>query len=200
MKEWVMQYLGALGAGGILAGAVIEALGVPFPGGLMVVLAGFLVDQGRLNFYLALLAAVAGFNLGALAAYLIGRQVGEPFFKRYGRYLRITPQKFDRAQSWMTRSAAAFIIVGRFVPMISNLTPYMAGVSKLSPARFLFYNSIFALTWASFNLAVGIIFGQNWETFSRFTRTWLPLGAALLLLLYLVYLYRRRQTKTPGEI
>ncbi|OAT85542.1 hypothetical protein A6M21_05930 [Desulfotomaculum copahuensis] len=195
-----MHYLGALGAGGILAGTIIEAMGIPFPGGVMVIIAGFLVDQDRLNFYHVLLAAVGGFDLGALIAYLIGRRVGEPFFQRYGNYLHITPQKFERAQSWLTRSAAAFIIVGRFVPMISNLTPYMAGVSKLSPARFLFYNSIFAVIWASFNLAVGIVFGQNWERISRLTRSWLPLGAAVLLLLYLVYLYLRHQKKTAGKI
>jgi len=193
-----MQYLGALGAGGILLGAFIEAMGIPFPGGLMVVLAGFLVNQDRLNFYHALLAATLGFNLGATSAYFIGRFVGEPFFKRYGHYLRLTPQRFARAQSWLARSAAAFIIVGRFVPMISNLTPYMAGVSRLSPVKFLIYNTIFAFTWSSFNLAVGIFFGYNWPAVLRFTGTKLPVIMLILLGLYLAFVFWRRQAGTPG--
>lgn len=129
VKDWVMHYLGTLGAGGLLLGAIVEALGIPFPGELMIVLAGFLVNQGRLDFYGVLVAAVLGFNLGATVAYFIGRYVGEPFFVRYGRYLRVTPKRFEKAQTWLSRSVPAFIILGRFVPMVSNLTPYIAGMS-----------------------------------------------------------------------
>lgn len=199
VKDWVMHYLGTLGAGGLLLGAIVEALGIPFPGGLMIVLAGFLVNQGRLDFYGVLVAAVLGFNLGATVAYFIGRYVGEPFFVRYGRYLRVTPKRFEKAQTWLSRSAPAFIILGRFVPMVSNLTPYIAGMSGLALIRFLIYNSVFAFSWASLNLGIGVFFGHNWENLLRFIQSRLPLIAGGVLALYLVFLYIRRYRRTPQE-
>ncbi|HHW42287.1 DedA family protein [Desulfofundulus thermobenzoicus] len=199
MKEWILHYLGTLGAGGVFLGLIIEALGFPFPGGLMILLSGMLVNQGKLNFLRILGAAVLGFNLGAVMAYFIGRYAGDSFILRYGRYLRVTPARFERARSWLCHSAPAFIILGRFVPMVSNLTPYMAGISGLSLIRFLVYNSIFVISWASLNLGIGILFGHHWEEISAMVQSRLPLMAAGGLVFYLVFLYLRRQRKAPQQ-
>lgn len=195
MHDTILNYLGTLGIGGLLAGAIIEALGLPFPGGIMVVIAGILVNQNRLNFYQALIAAILGFNLGAVVAYCLGKRIGEPFFLRYGKYLHVTQQKFNKAQEWMQHSAAAFIIFGRFVPMVSNLTPYMAGLSGLSFIRFFFYNSIFALIWATFNLSIGIFFGSNWRFFMEAFQNYIPFIAGSVLMLYLILIYIRQRKR-----
>ncbi|MDQ0285960.1 membrane protein DedA with SNARE-associated domain [Desulfofundulus luciae] len=193
MKDWVLHYLGTLGAGGLFLGLIIEALGIPFPGGLMTLLAGILVNQGRLDFYHILTAAVLGFNVGATAAYLIGRYVGEPFLLRYGKYLMVTAAKFNQARNWMYRSAPAFIIFGRFVPMVSNLTPYLAGISRLPFMQFLIYNSLFALSWVSFNLGIGIFFGHHWESIFSLIQSRLPLLALGVLVAYLIYLFLKQK-------
>ncbi|MGB9802197.1 DedA family protein [Desulfofundulus sp.] len=193
MKEWVLNYLGTLGAWGLFLGLVIEALGIPFPGGLMTLLAGILVNQGKLDFYHILAAAVLGFNTGATAAYFIGRCVGEPFLLRYGKYLMVTPTKFNQARNWMYRSAPAFIIFGRFVPMVSNLTPYLAGISRLPFVQFLIYNFIFALSWSSFNLGIGIFFGHHWESIVPMIHSRLPLLALAVLIAYFIYLFLKQK-------
>ncbi len=192
MTEWIMDYLGVLGMGGLFLGVVIEAMGVPFPGGLMVIMAGFLVNQGRFDFFHVLFAVLLGFNIGATIAYLIGKQVGEPFLFRFGKYLRVTPRRIKRAQDWLERSSAAFIIFGRFVPMISNLTPYIAGISGLGILKFISYNFVFTLIWSLFNLGVGMFFSYNWSYLLRFMHFWLPLLAGGLLILCLLLLYLRR--------
>lgn len=194
MNEVITGLLGSLGLGGLLLGSIIEALGFPFPGAIMVVFAGILVNRGELDFVGSLVSAVAGFNVGAFAAYLLGRRVGEPFLYTMGKYLKITPEKLEKARRWMEQSSAAFIIFGRFVPMVSNLTPYMAGISRLEPGRFFLYNTIFATMWASFNLAVGIFFSRNWQTFLEYTQSRLPFLAAAGILLYIAIglILRRR--------
>ena len=192
MSEWVMGYLGALGAGGLFLGVIIEAMGIPFPGGLMVILAGFLVNQGRLNLFSALFAAVLGFNIGAIIAFFLGRHIGEPFLLRFSKYLRVTPQRIRKAQGWLEQSSGAFIIFGRFVPMISNLTPYMAGLSGLRSIRFIGYNFLFTLLWVSFNLCLGYLFGHSWIYLMRLTHSWIPVIAGGLLILSLIFLYLKR--------
>ena len=99
MREMMLHYLSTLGIVGLLFAIFIESMGVPFPGGIMVIFAGFLVGQGRLNLYYALAAAVLGFVLGSAAAFYLGRYVGEPFIKRCGKYLHISSQDFNQAQA-----------------------------------------------------------------------------------------------------
>jgi len=186
--------LAQLGLGGVFLGTIIEALGIPFPGGVMLVLAGVLISSGRLDYIGALVLAVTGFSLGATAAYFIGKKMGEPFFARFQRIFKVDPRKIEQARGWMTQSAAAFILLGRFVPMASNLTPYLAGMSRLGTARFLFYNTIFAIIWTNFNLALGYFFSRSWQAVMTYTQTHLPYiaGGALALYLVLALLIRKK--------
>jgi len=197
LLDLIVNYLSALGLGGLLAGVFIEAMGIPFPGGIMVVIAGFLVNQGRLGFSSALVIIFSGYTAGSLTAYLIGRHVGQPFFVRFGRILGIPPGRFDQARFWLDRSAPAFIIFGRFLPGLSNMTPYLAGVSGIGMIYFLFYNTVFALGWGALYLILGMFFGHNYQVISGYLNSRLPLFGLGLLCLCLFYIFVVKK-RLPG--
>lgn len=192
MLDLIAGYLSTLGLGGLLAGVFIEAMGLPFPGGVMVIITGFLVNQGRLNFSSALAATLSGYTIGSLTAYYIGRNLGRPFFVRCGKLLHVSPERFDQTRALLDRSAPAFIIFGRFLPGLSNLTPYMAGVSRIGVGYFLFYNSIFALGWGALYLLIGMFFGYNYQVIAGYLNSKLPLVGLGLLGLYVIYLYLKK--------
>jgi membrane protein DedA with SNARE-associated domain len=192
LSDFILNYLSTLGLAGLVGGVFIESMGLPFPGGIMVILTGLLVNQGRLQFSSAMMATLVGYTGGSLTAYLIGRNLGQPFFTRMGSFLHISPGRFEQAQSWLDRSAPAFIVFGRFLPGLSNLTPYMAGVSRISLLYFLFYNSIFALGWGILYLLLGMFFGHNYQVIAPYINTKLPLVGLALLASYLAYVYIRR--------
>ena len=195
MKEMILQYLATLGIAGLLIAIFIESMGVPFPGSLMVILAGFMVGQGRLNLYHVLTAAVLGFVLGSTAAFFLGRYVGEPFFKRCGKYLHISPREFNQAQAKFEHSSAVFIILGRFIPGISNVSPYLAGISHLGLGKFILYNFIFALIWGGLYLGVGIFFGNRWSLVSDRLQLGLPSIAIVLLISFLGFSMIKKKLK-----
>ncbi len=197
LLNMIVDYLGTLGAGGLLAAVFIEALGLPFPGGLMVILAGVLAGQGKIPLALVIGATVAGFTLGACTSFYLGKNVGEPIIERYSRFLHISDESFNRAQKWMEQSSAAFIVVGRFIPMVSNLTPFMAGISHLSWGKFIFYNSIFVVIWSGFHISLGLFFGRNWEHLAAEAQGKIPFVALAIVIIYLAikyhYLNRRKK-------
>lgn len=160
----------------------------------MLVLAGVLISEGRLDYISALIMAAVGFNVGATAAYSIGRVVGNPFFVKFEKIFKIDHGRLEKARAWMKHSAAAFIMLGRFIPMAGNLTPYLAGMSRLGPARFFLYNTIFALCWSFLNISVGYYFSKSWHIFMSFTGSRLPYiaGAALLVYAVAALLIRRK--------
>ncbi|MFZ5642146.1 MAG: DedA family protein [Bacillota bacterium] len=186
MMDTASDFIGQLGYWGIFLGSIIEALGVPFPGGVMMVLAGILINEGRIDFGATLFLAVIGLNSGATAAYYIGKFVGEPFLYRFERLFKVKHEKIFGARAWLEQSSSAFVLFGRFVPMAGNLTPYLAGISGLRIFRFIFYNSIFALGWSLFNIGLGYYFSQTWRSIMDFTETRLPYLAVVAIFIYLL--------------
>lgn len=197
MLDYIRSYLSSFGLAGLLLGVFIEATGIPFPGGLMVIIAGFLVNEGRIDLGSALAAVLAGYTAGSLLAYTAGRYVGLPLLRRCGRILRVSPGVLEQTQSLLFHSAPVFIVAGRFFPGLGNLTPYMAGVSRISPAVFLFYNTIFAAGWAVLYLLLGMFFGYNYHAVAgRVNHALFILGLCTLVLWaagrYFFSLWRKR--------
>lgn len=183
--EFVTDYMANYGLVGILGGLIIEALGVPFPGGVLLMLAGFLINQNRMDFYQVFGVALLGFNLGAMIAYYVGHSMGNLFFQSH--WVLSRQQGVERARRWMQINAPACIIMGRFVPMMGNVMPYLAGASRLRWYQFLFYNFIFTMVWVSFNVSVGLIFGHKWPEIASYLNDRLPVLVVGLLLVYLIF-------------
>ncbi|MGI6491174.1 MAG: DedA family protein [Pelotomaculum sp.] len=195
MSDAILSYLSSLGLFGLMGGVFIESMGVPFPGGIMVILTGFLVQQGHLEFFSALLVTFMGYTAGSVTAYYIGRYLGQPLFARLSFLLHIAPERFAQAQSLLDSSAPAFIVFGRFLPGLSNLTPYIAGVSRISLMYFLFYNTIFTLGWGVLYLLLGMFFGHNYQLIAPYINVSLPLVGLGLLLICLSYIYIRKRLR-----
>lgn len=196
LRELMLSYLTALGTGGILLSSFIEALGVPFfPGGIMVIAAGFLIAEGYMAFPVAWIATSFGFITGSLLAYILGAKLGESVFEKGGRLLGVTEGRLEQARKYLSRSAPGFIVFGRFIPGISNLTPYIAGVGGLRIGVFLALTATFAVSWSALYLSLGMIFGQGWERVTRQLQPVLLMGALLGLGIYFLITGRQKAKK-----
>ena len=78
---------------------------------------------------------------------------------------------------------------------MSNLTPYMAGVSRIGAGYFLFYNTLFTLGWGGLYLLLGMFFGHNYRLISGYLNNGLPFVGLGLLGIYLAYVYLKKYKK-----
>ena len=187
MFDRIIDMLSSLGLPGIFAGVFLEAIGLPFPGSVLVALAGFLAKQGEFSIVTAWLVALSGYLLGSLTAFLLGRYFGGAFLEQWGRYIRLTPERIDKALELLQRSAPAYIIIGRFLPTIGNITPYVAGISGISTVQFLIYDMIHALIWLTVFLGAGAALGDNWHSWVNNPRfIWVAVGGSVLILVYVL--------------
>jgi membrane protein DedA with SNARE-associated domain len=68
----------------------LESAGVPLPGETILVAAALLsATTGQINIVVVVLAAAAGAIVGDGMGYMVGRRLGLPFLRRYGRYVRL---------------------------------------------------------------------------------------------------------------
>ncbi|MET8246890.1 DedA family protein [Streptomyces sp. NPDC005202] len=180
-------------------GAVVfvEDFGIPAPGETIVIAAGVYAGAGRLNIVavavIAFAAAVAGDNIG----YLIGRTGGRAFVHRWGRYVFLTPKRFQAAERFFTRHGGKIVTVARFIEGLRQANGIIAGTAGMPWHRFLVFNSLGAALWVGLWVTVAYVAGEHiTAVYDEITRYQIHVLVALgvLLLVFLVrHLVRRRR-------
>lgn len=109
---------------------LIEELGVPspIPGDLMMLLAGVEVAQHRQHLWVVLLVMEVATIAGASGLFGFGHRVGRPFVVRYGRFIHLTPERFNRVETTVRRHGARSVVAGRLIPGLRIITPLAVGV------------------------------------------------------------------------
>src|SRR5438270_8614955 len=87
----------------VFLGVLLESTGVPLPGETILIASGALVQQGHLDLGDVIVFGILGAIVGDQIGYWVGREGGRPFVLRWGRYLRITPERLRRAEIFFGR-------------------------------------------------------------------------------------------------
>ncbi|MEV7386549.1 DedA family protein [Streptomyces sp. NPDC091215] len=179
-------------------GAVVllEDFGVPAPGETILIAAGIYAGAGQLNIAavaaIAFTAAVVGDNIG----YLIGHTGGRAFVHRWGRYVFITPERFQKAEEFFTRHGGKIVVVARFVEGLRQVNGIIAGTSGMHWRRFLVFNAIGAALWVGLWASLAYVAGTHitaiYDEISRYQLYALIALAALVAALVLRHVWRRR--------
>jgi len=132
----------------------------PFlPGDSLLFAAGAFAAIGSLNPLVLFIVLAAAAILGDTANYWIGHFVGpRVFHKEKSRFFR--REYLDRTHEFYEKYGAETIIIARFVPIIRTFAPFVAGIGRMSYARFLSYNVIGGLLWVALFVFGGYFFGN----------------------------------------
>jgi membrane protein DedA with SNARE-associated domain len=178
----------------------------PLPGDLIILLAGYRIQQGQMNLILTLLLLEAASIVGGSLQYWLGARGGRLMLLRYGRLLRITPARLDRVEEWVTLHGIVAILIGRLVPVIRGFSCLAAGAFGMPYRTFLPALAIGALIYNATLLALGMWLGPR--AVAALAGLHLPIRAVLTILLFvgvtalLVELARRaaRQHQEPEDM
>ena len=122
----LLEQYGYLGVAGML---FLEDFGVPVPGEIMLIAAAVFAGAGQMNiavvFLVAVLAAVIGDNIG----FVVGHFGGRPLAERFGRYIFLTPQRLDRAETFFNRHGGKVVAVARFIDGLRQINGLLAGIA-----------------------------------------------------------------------
>ena len=127
---------------GLLAAFVIlliEEAGVPVPvpGDFLMLLLGIQARNGVVPLWQVIAAMELATVLGSTALYYLARFGGRELVYRYGRFIRLTPERLDKAEHWLLKHGTRAVFLGRLVPGLRIVTAVACGVF-LVPARIFF--------------------------------------------------------------
>ena len=132
----------------------------PFlPGDSLLFVAGALAALGGLDVHILVALLVAAAILGNTTNYAIGRWLGRRYFDEGGsRWVK--REHLDRTHAFYERYGGAAVVVSRFLPIIRTYVPFVAGLARMSSARFTAYNVAGAVLWVASLAYAGYFFGN----------------------------------------
>jgi membrane protein DedA with SNARE-associated domain len=194
LLEWLMQgihvVITTLGYAGVALLMAVESANIPLPSEFIMPYAGFLVQQGRLNFHLAALAGAVGCVLGSVPSYWLGYYGGRRFLCKYGKWLLLSEHDLDEAERWTSRYGDLAFFICRMLPVVRTFISLPAGILKAHFWPFVAYTFLGSLIWSYGLVWVGVQFGEHLEMFRDIWHRFDAAIIAVLLFLGAWYVYR----------
>jgi len=159
--DWILDFARDHAYAGLFLVALVDALGVPFTGRLLLIGAGALAAARGLNLGGLTLAATLGALVGDHAWYLAGRYGGDRLLDVYCHLSRRRNRCVVRARDLIRRFGGLAFVIGRFVAGVKMLAAPVAPAAGIGYARFLVYDTGGALVWAGSFLLLGYLLGAH---------------------------------------
>ena len=169
------QFVAEYGYFAIFVLVALESAGVPMPGETALVSGAVLAGRGDLHIGLVIACAATAAILGDNAGYWVGREFGFPLIYKYGSYIRIDEGRLKVAQYLFQRHGGKIVFFGRFIAVLRAFAAFLAGVNHLAWPRFLFFNALGGVVWATIFGLGGYFLGHAFEHYAR------PVGIAALI-------------------
>lgn len=159
--DWILHVVQGWGYSGIFILMALESTVLPVPSELVLVPAGYLAYQGKMNFLLIVTASTVGSLFGASINYAFALWVGRPFLERWGKYFFVRPPLLHRTDAFFVKHGAVSTFTGRLIPGIRHLISLPAGLTRMNFGKFAFYTSLGAGIWSLILTAMGYLIGGN---------------------------------------
>ncbi len=133
---------------------------MPFlPGDSLLFVVGAMCGVGLMSYPLSVGLLLAAAVLGNQSNYAIGSYFGPRVFKWEDSRL-FNKQAFNRAHDFYERYGGITIVAARFMPFLRTFAPFVAGVAKMSRAKFTFFDVTGGALWVVGIITVGYFFGN----------------------------------------
>ncbi len=132
----------------------------PFlPGDSLLFAVGALAALKAFNIPGLFVTLAAAAIIGDTVNYAIGNFFGEKIIL-HGGYRFFKKEHIDRTHLFFEKYGGKTIILARFVPIVRTFAPFVAGIGKMSYAKFIVYNITGALLWVALFMTAGYFFGN----------------------------------------
>lgn len=192
MHEWIgaiLRLVEQMGYWGIMIGLMIEVI----PSEIVLSYGGYLVSQGRVSFFGAVLFGTIGGVAAQLFIYWIGKYGGRPFLERYGKYLLIKKKHIDVAETWFERYGSGVIFTARFIPVVRHAISIPAGIAHMPLGTFALLTTLAVVPWSVLFVWLGMTLGDRWEAIDEIAGPYVRPAMFLAIALLGVYLLALRR-------
>ena len=174
----IIQTVGYIGLFAIVFAESGLFFGFFLPGDSLLLTAGLLASQGKLDLAMLLIILPIAAILGDSVGYWFGKKTGPRIFSRDDSLL-FRRKNLLAAQTFYERHGGKTIVLARFMPFIRTFAPIVAGAAEMRYTRFLLFNVVGGLLWGIGVTSAGYYLGQSIPDIDRY---FLAVVAAVIVL------------------
>ncbi|MBL06387.1 MAG: hypothetical protein CL773_00770 [Chloroflexi bacterium] len=184
--QWVINAFEWLGYPGIFFFMVIEPTVLPFPGEIILTLAGWLLVDSVIELIFVTTLASTGTLLGCSLEYYLSKKFGYSLIEKFGKYILVSKNEIKSSEKYFLKYGSLFVIITRFVPLFPKpITSIIAGIYKMN-----FYKYSIITFTASFPsnflyIYLGNKLGENYKKISEYID---PFKVPFLILIFFIVL------------
>jgi membrane protein DedA with SNARE-associated domain len=138
----------------------VESAGIPLPGETALITAAVLAAGGRFNIVEVIAVAAAGAIVGDSTGYWIARKGGRAALGRIPIARDALPKLLPKGERFFERHGPKTVVIGRFVAGLRVTVAWLAGISHMPWGRFVVYNAIGGILWATTIGLIAYYFGN----------------------------------------
>jgi len=181
MLEFLLDFLKDIGIYGLLLSLAIEASSLPFPGTIVVLTYGYVMDASALELFGVALLAGTVYTAASYIPYFIGYKL-EGKMKKF-----IQPEKLEKSERWFNRCGEWTIALSR--PLgLGNYISYFSGISEVKPVRFGAITFIGMTPWIYVMLILGGMGNiESMKNLFSSIQQYAIIGIAIIAIAYFVF-------------
>ena len=185
METFLIKY----GYLAVMLGTFIEGEAALLTGSLM-------ANQGYLNFWFVVVAAIIGSQLTDWLYFILGRTKGTQFITKRP----VLQQKATRIYSFVEKYPTTILLLYRYMYGFRTIIPLVIGLSKISKTRFWLIGLLGTLSWAIVFASIGFWLGKAAEPYFNLIGEykWHLIAGLIAVILTFVLISKLRQKNKPA--
>jgi membrane protein DedA with SNARE-associated domain len=182
--DTILHYIELYGYIIIFLSLFLGIVGIPAPEESLLFLVGVLIVQNKLSFGFAMSCSILGALIGMMAAYVCGKFIGYPFIRKYGKYVGITNERWEKVKDKYTKNVHKAILLGFYMPGLRQISPYFAGITNIPFRKFFLFSLLGTVLWTVPFIVAGYYAGKVFNI----NPTYVPYLGFVFLIIFLLYL------------
>jgi membrane protein DedA with SNARE-associated domain len=195
----ITQLVHEYGIALVFIAVALQATGFPVPGTSVLIAASLYAASAHgLPIVWVIVAGALGALAGTSAGFALGRRGGEDLLVRVGRRLRQSPERVQLLRREFAAHGGSWLLVGRFISGLRNVTGLLAGASGMPAARFVALSAVAANVWATVNALEYYFFGRALAAADTWVQVVIVCAGLAWLVFSLGVLRRRALSRLEG--
>jgi membrane protein DedA with SNARE-associated domain len=167
-------------------------VGLPVPDETLMAYIGFLISQGKLNYFYTIMVAFMGTSCGITIGYILVKTLGNPFIKKYAAKMHVNPDDIQNAENFYNRYGKFALFVGYFMPGVRHLTAICAGTSLMPYRTFALFAYTGGLLWTITLVSLGYYLGEKWRHIYMYSHRFMIPLVLLSIIILIIYVYLKQ--------
>ena len=192
----LLTYIAQYSYWGIFFSLGLGILGLPIPDETVMAFVGFLVYEGKLDYFPSIVVAFLGTSCGITVGYFIGRLSDKLLLNKYYEKIHIDPEHFRSAEEFYRRYGKLALCIGYFIPGVRHLTAILAGISHMPYRTFAIFAYMGGFLWTVIFINMGYFLGNRWHHISGYSNRFIiPLAATALVIAFIAIYFKPNNGK-----